>query len=89
MPVANTPIFVGFRSTDLAASAECDAWSPAAAASCPADPFELHDGTEGPTANLRMGTCQAANGRPHPEPAGWGRTSYGYAPAVPQGSTGE
>ena len=32
--------------------------------------FQLDDGTHGPTGNLHMGIFDAANARPHPDPAG-------------------
>ena len=36
----------------------------------PGSKFLLDDGTEGPTGNLHMGIFNAANARPHPDPAG-------------------
>lgn len=35
----------------------------------PGQNFKLDDGTQGPTGNLHMGIYNAANARPHPDPA--------------------
>ncbi len=76
----NTLIFVDFPSTDPAGGAEFYAavfgWEvePRPADSfyriVPGETFRLDDGTPGPTGNLHMGIFDAANARPHPDPAG-------------------
>lgn len=80
MPAPNTLIFVDFPSTDPAASAEYYAavfgWEVEPRPEgvfhriVPGGQFPLDDGTPGPTGNLHMGIYQAANARPHPDPAG-------------------
>jgi predicted enzyme related to lactoylglutathione lyase len=76
----NTLIFVDFPSTDPEAAAEFYSavfgWEvePRPAGSfhriVPGGKFKLDDGSEGPTGNLHMGIFNAANARPHPNPAG-------------------
>ena len=41
----------------------------------PGQSFLLDDGTPGPTGNLHMGIFNAANARPHPDPAGSSRAT--------------
>lgn len=80
MKYPNTLIFVDFPATDPASAAEFYAgvfgWEvePRPAGSfyriVPGQQFLLDDGTPGPTGNLHMGLFDAANARPHPDPAG-------------------
>ena len=80
MSYPNTLIFVDFPSSDPDATAEFYAavfgWEvePRPAGSfyriVPGQSFLLDDGTPGPTGNLHMGIFNAANARPHPDPAG-------------------
>lgn len=79
MTYPNTLIFVDFPSTDPAGAAEFYAavfgWEveprPAEVfyRIVPGEHFLLDDGTPGPP-NLHMGIFNAANARPHPDPAG-------------------
>lgn len=80
MTYPNTLIFVDYPSDDPEASAkfyeEVFGWEvegrPAGVFHriVPGQNFQLDDGTQGPTGNLHMGISNAANTRPHPDPAG-------------------
>lgn len=80
MPYPNTLIFVDFPSSDPAASGEFYSavfgWEVEPRPEnvfhriVPGQNFQIDDGSQGPTGNLHMGIFNAANARPHPEPAG-------------------
>ncbi|MEO5722905.1 MAG: VOC family protein [Ilumatobacteraceae bacterium] len=80
MASPNTLIFVDFPSNDLAASAkfyaEVFGWvvEPRPAnvfyRAVPGGHFPLADGSPSEIGNLHMGVFDAANARPHPDPAG-------------------
>ena len=80
MAYPNTLIFVDLPSTDPVASAAfyeaAFGWTVEPRPEgvfhriVPGQHFQLDDGTQGPTGNLHMGIFNAANARPHPDPAG-------------------